>query len=376
MTARGLEISPMQIAVRDLVEGYVNDDEDGVFGYGGRLNIRPPYQREFIYGEKEQKAVIHSILNGHPINVIYWTVEDDGSHEMLDGQQRTTSICKFHDGDFEIEVNPHNLGAKGEVLWFHQLPDDLQEKILDYKLMIYLCRGSASMKKAWFKTINTPKKDLRPQELRNTLHHGPFITAARKKFSKTNCAAYNLGRKYLSGSPIRQDYLETALDWISGGDIDRYMKDNQKRPDADELWEYFQNVIEWVQTTFPAYREEMKGLPWGLFYNQFKDSDLDPAALETKISSTMMDEKVTEKAGVYRYVLTGEDDDLYKRAFSKKIKREVYEKQKGLCPRCGEKFDLKEMQADHIKPWSKGGDTVKSNCQMLCRRCNSRKSNK
>ena len=360
-----MEIKLHEITIRDVVNGYVDNQEDGVLGYGGKLDIRPPFQREFIYNEKERNAVIETINKGFPLNVMYWSKNGD-SFELLDGQQRTLSFCQYVNGDFSVDF-------KG----FNNLPKDLQEKILDYKLMIYVCDGTPSEKLDWFKIINIAGEKLTDQELRNSQYTGPWLHDAKRHFSKTGCPAYQIGEKYLNGSTIRQDYLETALKWISnldGIEIEDYMGNHQQDSDANELWVYYQAVLDWVKRLFPNYRREMKGIDWGILYNEYKEQSYNSDKLEEKIKELMMDDDVTKKSGIYPYLITGKEKFLNIRAFTDNQKREAYEKQKGICPNCQKHFEIEEMEADHITPWHDGGKTTSDNCQMLCRECNRRKS--
>ena len=355
-----------EIPVRDVVKGYVDNQESGVVGYDGKLDIRPPFQREFIYNEKERNAVIDTINKGFPLNVMYWSKNENG-YEVLDGQQRTLSICQYVNGDFSVDF-------KG----FNNLSKDLQDKILDYRLMIYICEGTPSEKLDWFKIINIAGEKLTDQELRNSQYTGSWLYDAKRHFSKNSCPAYHIGEKYLNGSPIRQDYLETALKWISNRDgieIEEYMGKHQQDTDANELWMYYQSVIDWVSRLFPNYRREMKGIDWGILYNQYKNQSYNSQKLEEQIIKLMMDDDVTNKKGIYLYLITGEEKHLSIRAFSDSQKRESYERQKGICPKCKKHFEINEMEADHITPWSIGGKTTADNCQMLCRECNRRKSN-
>ena len=356
-----MEIRLVRITVRDLCVGYKDSGADGVVAYGGRLNVRPPYQREFIYEDKQRDAVIDTVFKGHPLNVLYWSVCDDDNFEVIDGQQRTLSICQYVNGDFSVTSN--DVPAKRS---FNNLQKDEREKILNYELMVYQCTGTASEKLDWFKTINIAGESLTAQELKNAVFSGRWVTDARAKFSKTNCIAYQIGSDYLKGSLKRQDYLETAIKWISDGDIEGHMSANQHKTNANELLAYFRRVIAWVKATFPEYRKEMKGVAWGLLYNEFKSKKLDPKKLEAKVSELMEDEDVSNKKGIYSYVLNGKEKHLNIRAFTKKQKREAYERQKGICPVCKKHFDIDGMQGDHIKAWSKGGKTTSDNCQMLC----------
>ena len=360
-----MEIKLHEIAIRDVVDGYIDNQEDGVSGYHGKLDIRPPFQREFIYNEKERNAVIETINKGFPLNVMYWSKNGD-NYELLDGQQRTLSFCQYVNGDFSVDY-------KG----FNNLPKDLQEKILDYKLMIYICEGTPSEKLDWFKIINIAGEKLTDQELRNSQYTGPWLHDAKRHFSKTGCPAYQIGEKYLNGSTIRQDYLETALRWISNRDgieIEDYMGNHQQDSDANELWVYYQAVLDWVKRLFPNYRREMKGIDWGILYNEYKEQSYNSDKLEEKIKELMMDDDVTKKSGIYSYLITGKEKFLSIRAFTDNQKREAYEKQKGICPNCQKHFEIEEMEADHITPWHDGGKTTSDNCQMLCRECNRRKS--
>jgi hypothetical protein len=382
-----MKIELKEITVRELTEGYKDDAENGVVGYGGKLDIRPPYQREFIYKDKQRDAVIDTITKDYPLNVMYWAVRDDGnfeiidgkctndrqkiqveeggSFEVIDGQQRTISVCQYVNDDFAFKN-----------LFFSNLQKDQREQILNYKLMVYFCEGTDSEKLEWFKTINIAGEKLTDQELRNAVYHGSWVSDAKRYFSKNQCVAYKIGKDYLNGSPIRQEYLETAIDWISGGKIESYMSKNQHEPNANELWLYFQSVINWVKAVFPNYRKEMKGLPWGLFFNEYKNQKFDSQKLEQEIADLMQDEDVTSKKGIYEYVLTKKEKHLNIRAFADSQKRETYERQQGICTNCNKHFNLSEMEADHIKPWHEGGKTTAENCQMLCKDCNRRKSGK
>jgi hypothetical protein len=360
-----MKIELKEITVGELAKGYQDNEEKGVVGYGGRLDIRPPYQREFIYKDKQREAVIDTITKNFPLNVMYWAVREDGNYEVIDGQQRTISICQYINGDFAYFFK-----------YFHNLKKDEQEQILNYKLMIYLCSGTDSEKLKWFQTINIAGEKLTEQELRNAVYSGSWVSDAKRYFSKNGCAAYNIGKDYLNGAAIRQDYLETAIDWISKGNIEVYMSNHQHDPNANEIWLYFQSVINWVKVTFPKYRKEMKGVPWGFLYNEFKDAKLDHKQLETEIANLMQDEDVTNKKGIYEYVLTRKEKHLNIRAFSDNQKREAYERQKGICVVCKKHFEMNEMEADHITPWHLGGKTIAENCQMLCKEDNRRKSGK
>lgn len=274
-----MKIELKEITVRELTNGYEDNEESGVVGYNGKLDIRPPYQREFIYKDRQRDAVINTITKDFPLNVMYWAVREDGGFEVIDGQQRTISICQFVEGDYAYNQR-----------YFHNLKNNEQDQILDYKIMMYLCSGTDSEKLEWFKTINIAGEKLTEQELRNAVYSGSWVADAKRYFSKNNCAAYGLGGDYLNGTAIRQDYFETTIRWISNDNIERYMAENQHEPNANEIWLYFQGVINWVKTVFPKYRREMKGVDWGVLYNEFKYGKFDSKKLESEISLMMLDE--------------------------------------------------------------------------------------
>ncbi|MFA6227431.1 MAG: DUF262 domain-containing protein [Candidatus Paceibacterota bacterium] len=360
-----MKIQLKEITIREVSNKYINDDEEGVVGYGGKLNIRPKYQREFIYKDKQRDAVIETVKKDFPLNVMYWVKNEDGTYEVMDGQQRTISFCEYIDGKFSLNFQ-----------YFHNLEKEEQDQILDYKLMIYFCEGNDKEKLDWFKIINIAGEKLMDQELRNAIYTGTWLTDAKRYFSKSGCPAYAMGSDYLNGSPIRQDYLETTISWISDEKIEQYMADHQHKPNANELWLYFQNVISWIKVVFPNYRKEMKGVLFGILYNEFKNKEFDSKKLEKEITKLMQDEDVTKKSGIYEYVLTRNEKYLNIRSFTEKQKREAYERQKGICKKCKKHFEIEEMEADHIKPWHEGGKTVSENCQMLCKNCNRTKSGK
>lgn len=378
-----MKIELKEITIRDLVNGYFRDENSGeVRGYNGKLNIRPKYQREFVYKDAQRDAVINTCLWGFPLNTMYWVKNGDDSYELLDGQQRTISICDFVNGDFSLSKMTFKANWASSITSFFTMPSDKKEKFLDYKLMVYICEGDDSEKLEWFKTINIAGEELTPQELRNAIFTCEWLSEAKIKFSKRNCLAVQKGGRYLKGDPIRQEVLEKIIAWKVGSnkdeDIEKYME-HQKRnniKNADELWQYFSAVIDWVNLKFTNYRKEMKGLEWGFLYNKFQDKKLDAKDLEMQISELMKDSEIQKKSGIYPYVLDSDERHLNLRAFDENTKREVFEEQGGICKICGEKFEIEQMEADHITPWSKGGKTIKENCQMLCRECNRRKSGK
>ncbi len=358
-----MKIELKEITIREVSNGYLNDNEEGVVGFGGKLNIRPKYQREFVYKDKQRDAVIETVKKQFPLNVMYWVKNADDTYEVLDGQQRTISICEYVSGSFSLNA-----------MYFKNLTDVEQNQILEYKLMVYFCEGNDKEKLDWFKTINIAGEKLTTQELRNAIYTGTWLTDAKKYFSKTSCPAYNIGNDYLTGTPIRQDYLETAISWLSNDNIEQYMAENQDKPNANELWLYFNSLINWIKVVFPNYRKEMKGINYGFLYNTFKDKQFDAKKLEIEITTLMQDEDVTKKSGIYEYVLTRQEKYLSIRAFTDKQKREAFERQKGICPKCKVEFAINEMEADHITPWHSGGKTTAENCQMLCKHDNRIKS--
>lgn len=358
-----MKIVETKITVKELTTGYLDNNEDGVVGYNSNLDIRPPYQREFVYKEAQRNAVINTITKNYPLNVMYWADLGSNKFEIIDGQQRTISVCQYVEGDFSVDDK-----------YFHNLQQNEQDQILNYKLTVYKCSGTDSEKLEWFKTINIAGERLTEQELRNAVYHGSWLADAKKYFSKTGCAAYGLGKDYINGSPIRQDFLETVLDWVNKGDINGYMAKHQHDKDAKELWTYFQAVIKWITITFPTYRKEMKGINWGELYNTYKDTKLDPIKLEDEVGRLMEDEDVNNKKGIYSYTLNRKERHLSIRAFNDKDKRVAFQTQNGICPKCQKTFKIEEMEADHINPWHSGGKTVLSNLQMLCKEDNRLKS--
>lgn len=369
-----MEIKLHSIKIREVVDSYVDSQEQGVKGYGGKLNIRPAFQREFVYKEKQRNAVIETVIKGFPLNVMYWVEDENGNFELLDGQQRTLSICQYVNGDFSLDSRA-----------FHNLTQTEKDQILDYELMVYICKGTEREKLDWFKIINIAGVQLKDQELRNAIYTGEWLSDAKRYFSKNGCVAYLLANKYVNGEVNRQDYLETVLSWIAERDdvkIEDYMSIHQHDTHATPLWQYFQSVINWVQTIFYKYRREMKGLQWGLLYNKYKDMVLDPQKIEERVKELMMDDEITKRSGIYEYILSGNEKHLNLRQFTENEKRIMYETQKGICPHCRDEgrakihYEIEEMEADHITPWSEGGQTNLYNCQLLCKEHNRRKSNR
>ena len=373
-----MTIKQLEVTVGEITKGYINNEEQGVRGYNGLLDIRPPYQREFIYNEAEQRAVINTVLNEYPLNVMYWVKRSDDAecpYEVMDGQQRTLSLCQYVAGKFAVDFK-----------YFDNQPADDQKKILDYKLTVYVCEGKESEKLEWFKTINIAGKPLNEQEIRNAVYAGPFVSDAKHHFSKSNCGAYRLGKDLVNGSPIRQDFFKKALEWMADHETRNgkpqsavgYMAVHQHDKNAIPLWTYFQNVLNWAISTFnmKKFKIIMKGVDWALFYDKYHEQPLDIKAMEDRISDLIGDDEIQKPNGIIPYVLTGDERYLDLRTFKDKVKKAIWEKQNHKCAICGKEFDFELMEGDHIKPWREGGRTDIKNCQMLCRQCNRSKGSK
>lgn len=373
-----MKIEPKMIKIKEIFESYADNGDNGVFAYGGRLAIRPPYQREFVYNEKQAEAVIHTILKGYPLNVMYWVKVGDDKYEVLDGQQRTLSVMQYLKHQFPITINE-------KIYYWDALTDDMYNSIMDYDFMVYICEGNENEKLEWFEVVNISGERLTDQELRNSVYTGEWLSDAKKHFSKRNCAAKGLSDKYITGDPNRQELLEKALKGICENkgikNITEYMALHKSDADADELWQYFQDVVHWVEKIFQKYYADMKGLDWCHLYNEYHNCSYNSATIEMEVKSLHEDEDVQKNKGIYEYLLCKDTDPfagrfLNLRAFDKRDKMAAYSRQNGICPICGQHFEFNEMEGDHIKPWSKGGHTVQDNCQMLCRACNGKKKDK
>jgi len=370
-----MKIDLHQIKIRELCANYtdLSVQEEGITGYNGRLNIRPKYQREFVYDEKKRNAVMETVWQGFPLNVMYWVRVADDLYEVLDGQQRTISICSFIAGEYMMYFD-------GNLLGYYNMTEEQQNRILDYELQVYICEGTDEEKLKWFKTINIAGEKLTEQEIRNAIYSGSWVTQAKRHFSKSKCAAHMIAADFMNCKPIRQEYFETALYWIAdkqGITLEQYMAKHQHDTDADELWQYFQDVIHWTDKLFGRkYKKEMKSVQWGLLYNQYRDTTLTATAIGAEVAQLMRDSDVEKKSGIFHYIFDHDIRHLGIRTFDDNTRREIYEKQDGICPLCGKHFEIEQMEADHITPWVEGGRTIASNCQMLCRDCNRRKSAK
>lgn len=385
-----MKITEQMITVRDLCENYSDDGDNGVYGYNNRLTIRPAYQREYIYKDKQRNAVIETVRKGFPLNIMYWSKTDVDKYEVLDGQQRTISIAQYVNGDYSINVN-------GNDKFFHNMSDTEKNQILDYELTVYICEGTEEEKLEWFRVINIAGEVLTNQELLNATYAGTWLADAKNYFSKRNCVAGQMADGYIKGNPIRQDYLEQVLDWIANRDgLDsgmNYMAIHQHDMDANDLWLYFQTVINWAKMLFPNKRKKITdSQAWGKLYNKYHNDTYNSNTLETEIKTLMMDDDVTKKAGIIEYLLSDRSKHAEKalsiRAFSDSQKLRAYERQTeeanknntSNCPFCAKSnvikiYSFEEMQGDHIIPWSQGGKTVDDNLQMLCQTCNNDKSN-
>ena len=371
-----MKITQQNIKVKDIFEGFEDKDEDGVFAYNKKLVVRPPYQREFVYDLEQSEAVLHTILRKFPLNVMYWVKTGENEFEILDGQQRTLSVMYYLSHKFPITID-------GKTYYYDSLPEDKYNTILNYEFMIYICEGEESEKLEWFRVVNIAGAKLTEQELRNSVYTGQWLTNAKKYFSKRNCAAKGLSDKYITGDPNRQELLEKALKGIcnykSLKNITEYMSAHRNDSDADELWQYFQDVISWIIKIFPKYNSTMKGLDWCQYYNQYHLNTYNSSKMAEEVKRLLEDDEVQNKKKIYEYLLSRDNDPfaaklLNLRAFTEKDKLSAYSRQNGICPVCKQHFDYKDMAGDHIKPWSKGGETVPENCQMLCKDCNSKKS--
>lgn len=379
-----MKITEKKIKVSQLCEGYTDDGDGGVYGYDDgihKLTIRPKFQREFVYKDKQRDAVIETVRKGFPLNVMYWSKVSDTEFEVLDGQQRTISLGQYLNGDYAIKIN-------GNDKFFHNMTPTEQQQINDYELTIYICEGSEEEKLEWFKVINIAGETLTNQELLNATYAGPWLSDAKNYFSKRNCVAGKFAENFIKGNPIRQDYLEKALSWIADRDgLDsggKYMAIHQHDADANELWLYFQEVISWAKRLFPSINKKITEVQdWGILYNKYKSETYNFKELKTLVDKLLVDEDVTKQAGIIPYALSkrtkNDEKHLSLRAFTEQQKMRVYEKQHHKCPLCQKngietEYSFEEMQGDHIKPWSKGGKTEENNLQMLCRKCNNTKS--
>ena len=378
--------------VGDVCKGFIYDKNEGkgLFGLDGKLIIQPEYQRNYIYGDgKKDVAVVESLLKGYPLGLIYFVLNADGMYEVLDGQQRITSFARFVNQSWPFAVE-----RNGKPRYFNSLDRDEQKKIIEAPLTIYVCEGEPSEIQEWFETINIAGVPLVKQELRNASYHGPFVTKARAIFSNTGNANMNRWQTYVKGDPKRQAILETALNWVSNGDIDGYMAAHRADTSIDELKNHFDTVIDWVDSVFEYTGSEVCGLDWGRLYRDYHKNAYSKDKVTKRVDELLSDTQITDKKGIFEFILGGEKDTvlLNIRVFDDKTKKAVYDKQtkkayekgESNCPLCAvghsnnakRIYRLNEMDADHVTAWSKGGATDASNCQMLCKTHNRAKGNK
>ncbi|HON21648.1 MAG TPA: DUF262 domain-containing protein [Candidatus Paceibacterota bacterium] len=381
------------ITVKEICEGFVYNEYEGkgLFGLSGKLTIQPEYQRNYIYasdGGKKEIAVIESVLKGYPIGLIYFNKVAEDKFEVLDGQQRITSLGRFITDKFAIK------DENGLEQYFTGMAADKQQKILETKLLIYECEGTESEIKEWFKTINIAGVPLNEQELLNAVYSGPFVTLAKQEFSNSQNANIQKWSAYISGSANRQDFLATALDWVSRGNVGDYMSRHRYDNNINELKKYFNTVIDWVSSVFIDVESEMRGLEWGRMYEQYHKKAYDPAKVSAQVHELYADPYVKKRRGIFEYILGGRKDTtlLEIRVFDEATKKAVYAKQTALaekkkisnCPLCALGHDANkskiwsfgEMDADHVAAWSKGGKSDIKNCQMLCKTHNRAKGNR
>ena len=379
------------ITVREICDCFVYNEYEGkgLFGLSGKLTIQPEYQRNYIYADgKKDVAVIDSLLKGYPLGLIYFVKVDEDKYEVLDGQQRITSFGRFITGKFDIKDEDDRYYK------FSGLAEDLREKILNTPLTIYICEGTESEIKQWFKTINIAGVPLNEQELSNAIHSGPFVTKAKEEFSNSKNSNIQKWSAYISGNVLRQDFLRTALEWVSKDHIDAYMSKHRFDDNIDELKAYFNSVIDWISSVFIDVDSKMCGLKWGRLYEQYHKNSYNPQEVSVKVRELLEDPCVTDKKGIWEYILDGcqHSELLNIRLFDEPTKKSVYmqqtrkAKEKGVsnCPLCALGHDSnktriwtqKEMDADHVTAWSKGGATDIKNCQMLCKTHNRAKGNK
>lgn len=379
------------ITIKDICDGFVYNELEGrgLYGLSGKLTIQPEYQRNYIYADgKRDVAVIESILSGYPLGLIYFNQTDDDKYEVLDGQQRITSFGRFVTNKFAVK------DQNGMEQYFSGLDEEIQKKILEYPLTIYICEGEEKEIKSWFKTINIVGIPLNEQELLNAIYSGPFVTAAKEEFSNSQNANIQKWGAYIAGSVNRQDYLRAALDWVSGGSIDNYMSNHRKDADISELKKHFTSVIDWASSVFIDLTSDMCGLEWGRLYDTYHKTAYNPSKVSERVRELYDDPFIKNHRGIFEYILGGEKDTklLDVRVFDEATKRRVYNKQtaeartKGIsnCPLCAvgheankdKIYALSEMDADHVSAWSKGGATTEENCQMLCKTHNRAKGNR
>ena len=397
-----MEIKKIAITIKDLCEGYVNeseiDVEQGVYAYGGKLCVRPAFQRSFVYNDKQAGAVIDTALKGFPLNIMYWVDNGDGTYDCLDGQQRTISLCNFVDGSSTTindwfntsHSSPSNLRLSPQTL--KRIDPDLYEKFMNYELEVYICKGTKAEQMEWFRTINIAGEELYPQELRNASYVSAWLTDAKKYFSKANskakCPAERIGGEYTNKNANRQEILEQVISWKIGSKdeeaICQYMEDHINDADASDLWNYFNEVIDWVKSIFVGdakdyEKDVMKKVEWGFLYNQYKETNFIPEEIDDlyhKLLGLKGEDKIkATPANIVKYCITKDRDLIELRAFTEPQRLALFKRQDGICPDCGKAFYLKKMQAHHIQACADGGTTELDNGVMLCEKCHKKRHN-
>lgn len=379
------------LTVKDICDGFVYNELEGkgLFGWAGKLTIQPEYQRNYIYADgKKDAAVIQSLLKGYPLGLLYFVDVGDDKYEVLDGQQRITSFGRYVTGKFGV------MDENDIPNYFSGLSEDKKNKILNSKLTIYICKGEESEIKEWFKTINIAGIPLNQQEMLNAIYSGPFVTKAREEYSNSSNANVQKWKAYIKGEANRQEILQTAFKWVSKGDIENYMSIHRNDTSIDELKRYFNSVIDWVSNVFVDVKSEMRGIEWGELYEKYHLTPYDPTLIHNELEKLYYDEYVKNKRGIFEFLLGGSIDSklLEVRIFDENVKKAVYKTQTdnaknnniSNCPLCAlgndsnkmKIWDIKEMDADHVTAWSKGGATDISNCQMLCSTHNRAKGNR
>ena len=383
-----MEIKRVSIKIVDLCDGYKNDSEEdierGVYAYHGKLCVRPAFQRMFVYDKKQENAVIDTALKGFPLNIMYWVDNGDGTYDCLDGQQRTISLCNFVDGISSFQAPWLKDNARIYIHTLKRIDPDLYAKFMNYELEVYICRGTKAEQMEWFKTINIAGEELYPQELRNASYVSRWLTDAKRYFSKANasstakCPAERLGGQYTNKNANRQEILEQVISWRIGSkedvDICNYMEAHINDKDASDLWNYFNNVINWITTVFyETYDKGMATVNWGKLYNDYHTEDFDVDEISEKFNELMMYKATKELdisvAKICEYCITRDETLLKHREFNEAQKTTMYNQQRGICPDCGKHYLKAEMHAHHIVPWYNGGVTELANGVMLCEEC-------
>ena len=385
-----MKITKTSITVKDLADGYVNytdeDIEKGVYAYHGKLCVRPPFQRSFVYNKEQENAVIDTALKGFPLNIMYWVDNGDGTYDCLDGQQRTISLCNFVTEVSSFKAKWFNNEQYSNLTAIRHINPELAENFLNYELEVYICQGTKFEQLEWFKTVNIAGEELYPQELRNASYASPWLTDAKRYFSRANASssakspAEELGGNYTNKNANRQEILEQVISWRIGSkeeeDICQYMSDHCNDDDASDLWDYFNDVIDWVKELFPFSDQVDKGFKtvmWGKFYNEYNEEEFDPDEMINTFNelnkARANKELDVSVAKICEYCITRNESLLKQRAFNEYQKNAMYVEQKGICLDCGKHFLKNKMQAHHIIPWYNGGRTELNNGVMLCEDC-------